>query len=305
MGGGLESPTCREGGHLADDSAAVGEETVHLRDGRSLAYATWGHRQGKPVFLFHGSPSSRLFRPSPSVTASFGVRLITVDRPGFGASDFQKDRRLLDWPDDVAQLADALEIERFAIVGHSNGGPFALACAVKIPSRLTSVGLVSTVVPLNEITGAYDELVEEQRRFADRAREDPANAAESIAQGARWLIENPGVFLEAPRPEPDRRLLEEPGVHAMFLESVRESARQGLEGYAWDEVLCTKPWGFSLADSKVSVHLWHGDQDPYIPRAHVDYMVSLLPECEATFYPDEAHGVIVSRWEEILTRLIS
>ncbi|MBW2547908.1 MAG: hypothetical protein DRH23_06320 [Deltaproteobacteria bacterium] len=123
-------------------------ETLHLRDGRKLAYAEYGDPHGYPVMLFHGNPSSRLswglipdspFRPH--------LRLIAPDRPGFGRSDFQPGRRLLDWPDDVSELAEALGLNRFAVLGVSGGGPATLACAWRIPERLTAVGPTNPVAP--------------------------------------------------------------------------------------------------------------------------------------------------------------
>jgi pimeloyl-ACP methyl ester carboxylesterase len=80
---------------------------------------------GKPVVFFQGTPSSRLFhRPDESIALSLGARIIAIDRSGFGLSDFQPGRMLLDWPHDVVALADALKIDRFAVVGISGGGPF-------------------------------------------------------------------------------------------------------------------------------------------------------------------------------------
>src|SRR5437868_4337089 len=115
------------------------DTVFRLRDGRALGYAEYGDPGGTPVFFFHGSPGSRLQRhPDPSITSSFGARIITVDRPGYGRSDFQPGRRLLDWPADAAQLADALSIERFAAIGLSGGGPYLLACAYAMPERLIS-----------------------------------------------------------------------------------------------------------------------------------------------------------------------
>jgi pimeloyl-ACP methyl ester carboxylesterase len=257
------------------------------------------------VFLFHGSPSSRLFRPSRSVTASCGVCLITVDRPGFGRSDFQKGRSLLDWPDDVAALADTMGLDTFAVVGHSSGGPYALACALVIASRIARVGLVSTVVPLDEVSTAYDELDDDDKELVDMARREPVEARRRIEESGRWLLEQPDAFLQAPRPQPDRVLLEDSKVRSMFVEMIRESVRSGLAGYAWDGVVERNPWGFSLQEIESEILIWHGDLDHYIPRAHIEQMASLLPKCRATFYPDEAHGVIIARWKEILATLSS
>jgi pimeloyl-ACP methyl ester carboxylesterase len=75
------------------------------------------------------------------------VRLIAVDRPGYGMSDAKRGRTLLDWPDDVIELADALSLEKFAVMGVSGGGPYGLSCAFKIPERLTKTVIVGGMGP--------------------------------------------------------------------------------------------------------------------------------------------------------------
>ena len=67
------------------------------------------------------------------------MRLVVPNRPGIGGSAFLPNRRILDWFSDVLTLADTLGIERFAVAGVSGGGPYALACALSIPQRLTAV----------------------------------------------------------------------------------------------------------------------------------------------------------------------
>jgi pimeloyl-ACP methyl ester carboxylesterase len=281
----------------------LADRTLSLRDGRSLAYAEWGDASGAPVVLFHGSPSSRFFCPNETVTVSAAVRLITADRPGYGRSDFDPKRTILGWVDDVTELVDALELARFAVVAHSSCGPYALACAIGLASRLSGVGLVSSVAPLDEAPGAHDRLDHDERALVELARADRAAAMRTVAARAQWLIEQPELFLEAPRPEPDRALLAEPAVSAMFLTALREAVRDGLDGYACDEILERRPWGFKLADVKVDVHLWHGGLDPYIPLADAEYVARTLPSCRPTFHPDDGHGLILSRWGEILSAL--
>lgn len=207
---------------------------------------------------------------------------------------------MLDWADDIGELADALDIDRFAVVGTSSGGPYALACAVKLPARVSGVGLASTVVPLDEVAPAREDLEAKERELVRLARHDPLQAVKAVSEGAGWLLEKPEMFLEFPRPDPDQRMLEDAEVRAMYLEQIVEAVRPGLDGYGWDEVVERNPWGFRLADVKTVVYLCHGDQDPYIPRSHVEVMVSRIADCQTTFYADEAHGLIVSRWREIL-----
>jgi pimeloyl-ACP methyl ester carboxylesterase len=273
-----------------------------LTDGRTLSYAIWGDPHGSPVVLFHGSPGSRLFCPDAAATAATGVRLITVDRPGYGRSDPQPDRRILGWPSDVRQLVDALNLQRFAVAAHSSGGPYGLACALVMPLRVTGVALVSCVTPLDEIPGVA-ALDSDERQLVELARHDPERAAATIGAAATWLVTQPERFLTLPRPEPDEMLLREPAVRAMFLASIREAVRSGLDGYTSDEVLERTPWGFQLSDVDVGVTLWHGDQDPYIPRAHAEAMAARLRRSRTQFSADHGHGLIIARWAAILTDL--
>jgi pimeloyl-ACP methyl ester carboxylesterase len=117
--------------------------TITLSDGRILACAEYGVPRGKPVFFFHGTPGSGFFSPLDEITKKTGVRLICVDRPGYGLSTFQPGRRILDWPDDISQLADFLGMHKFAVAGHSGGGPYTLACAYALPDRVTAAAILS------------------------------------------------------------------------------------------------------------------------------------------------------------------
>ncbi|MEW6094629.1 MAG: alpha/beta hydrolase, partial [Chloroflexota bacterium] len=120
-----------------------------LLNGQTLGYAEYGDLRGKPVFFFHGTPGSRFFRPYDEITARLGVRLICVERPGYGESTFQPGRRILDWPNDIAQLADALGLEKFAVAGHSGGGPYVEACAYALPDRVTAAAVLCGAGPMN------------------------------------------------------------------------------------------------------------------------------------------------------------
>jgi pimeloyl-ACP methyl ester carboxylesterase len=277
---------------------------LKLADGRTLAYAHWGDPSGQPVLLFHGSPSSRLFCPDPAATAAAGVHLVTIDRPGYGRSDHQPGRTILDWPADVEQLVDTTGLARFAVVAHSSGGPYALACATRMPGRVTRIALVSCVVPIDEVPAAEAELDDSGRELVELARRNPEEAAAGIATAASWLAHEPDRFLTLPRPASDAQLLQDPQIRAMYLAAVREAVRQGLSGYASDEVLERRPWGFRLADVEADVTVWHGDRDQYIPRPHVEAMAGRLRRARTEFYPDLAHGLIVQRWATVLDDLV-
>jgi pimeloyl-ACP methyl ester carboxylesterase len=277
---------------------------MKLTDGRTLSYAEWGDPSGQPVLLFHGSPSSRLFCPGSAATAAASVHLVTIDRPGYGRSDHQPGRKILDWPNDVEQLVETLGLARFAVVAHSSGGPYALACAAQLPGRVTRIALVSCVVPIDEVPAAETDLDDSGRDLVELARRNPEEAAAAIATAASWLAHEPDRFLTLPRPASDAQLLQDPRIRAMYLTAVREAVRQGLDGYASDEVLERRPWGFRLADVEADVTVWHGGQDQYIPRQHVEVMAGRLPRARTEFYPDLAHGLIMQEWTTVLHDLV-
>lgn len=99
--------------------------TIRLRDGRRLGCAEWGDPGGRPLLYFHGWPGSREGRLGGEAAKAKGVRMIALDRPGMGLSDYQLRRSLVDWPDDVIQVTAALGLDRFAMLGISTGTPYA------------------------------------------------------------------------------------------------------------------------------------------------------------------------------------
>ncbi len=141
------------------------DTAFQLSDGRRLAYAEYGAVTGVPVFLFHGLPGSRLaWGLLPNDPLPSDLRIVAPDRPGYGGSDPKPGRTLLDWAEDVMELANALEIQKFAIVGVSGGGPGALACAWKMPERLTCAGVVSSAAP-TDAPGVFEGMSLTNRFF--------------------------------------------------------------------------------------------------------------------------------------------
>jgi pimeloyl-ACP methyl ester carboxylesterase len=126
------------------------DQQIKLQDGRMLGYAEYGAPRGMPVFYFHEFPGSRLdylLFDAGDVAMETNARIIAVDRPGMGLSALMRGRQILDWPDDVTELADALQIDRFAVLGISGGGSYAAACAFRITGRLIATGLVCGMGP--------------------------------------------------------------------------------------------------------------------------------------------------------------
>jgi pimeloyl-ACP methyl ester carboxylesterase len=284
------------------------DETIRLHDGRRLAYAEWGNAEGPPVIFLHGTPGSRLYCPDETATASSGVRLVTVDRPGIGGSDVLARRTFADWASDVAELADALGIDRFGVVGWSAGGPYAAACAARIPTRLTGVAIGATrhLAQFNfvENPAAHDELAADDRALFELAQRDPDAAARAAAEAneewLRALWDDPEGWLNNVQlPEVDRRSLEDTERRQAFLEAMREGVRQGPDAFAWEAIDVFLPWGFRLADIAIEVQVFHGEQDTWVERRHVDFLVATLPSARLTVWPDSGHGP-APHWGEIL-----
>ncbi len=282
------------------------EGEIRLRDGRRLAYAEYGDPQGKPIFFFHGTPGSRLFHhPDTSVAASAGARIIAIDRPGFGRSDFKPGRTLLDWPNDVVQLADALNIERFAVMGYSGGGPYAAVCASSIPDRLTAAGLVSSIAPLDnpDITRGMHGM---GHMFFSLERHLPPLARLSCRLMCTTWRSNPDLYFKAQlnglyNSEEAQTLL--PMMKAMLTADLLEAVRDGTHGITCDLEILAKPWGFHLHVIPTDVFLWHGENDTQAPLAMGKRLAGAIPHCRATFFPGEGHWAIYNHWQEILKAL--
>jgi pimeloyl-ACP methyl ester carboxylesterase len=291
-----EFPVVASGGHVAT-------KVVRLRDGRRLAYSELGDPDGLPVFHQHGMPGSRLeHEAEPDLYRSLGVRVITPDRPGYGLSDPHLHRPLLDWPSDIAELADRLGIHRFGITGLSGGGIYALACAAAIPDRLTGVVATGCPGPMQR-EGALAGM-----RFMTRAGVWLGSRAPWLLDGAAAVVGQfvrryPRFFVEqAKRDKPpvDRRWLSMPSVSRGAADTLREALRPGAWGYVEDIRALARPWGFALEDIRVPVQLWHGDEDTVIPMHHSRYLASVIPGATLRICPGEAHMLMWNHIGEIL-----
>jgi pimeloyl-ACP methyl ester carboxylesterase len=280
---------------LRTDPVETLDQTIHLHDGRTLGYAEYGVPEGKALFYFGASRLEARFLAEQATQA--GIRLIGIDRPGMGLSGFQAGRQLLDWPADVVELADCLQLDRFAVVGVSGGGPYALACAYKIPDRLTACGVVSGVGPLAVfLFQRLPWLLTPMFWAMGRFFRDEAHARKALTWFTRsW-------------PEPDRQSLALPEIRAIIAASQAEAFRQGARGLTYDVLLIEgHPWGFKLEDIAFpTLYLWHGELDKDTPIAMGRAVAERLAQCKAVYYPGEGHiSLIVNYREEIVRTLMT
>jgi pimeloyl-ACP methyl ester carboxylesterase len=288
------------------------DETITLPDGRTLAYAEWGDATGTPVFLFHGSPDSRLFSPDTYPTRrksrDLGARLITVDRPGYGRSDPLPGLTLLGWVDDFARLADGLGLDRFAVTGASGGGPYAMAVGVRMPERVSALGLVSTMGPDDDVPGGVvDSSPEARAQVIATIRRDPFAAVEAVAEREKWMVESPEAVADPAKwPAAEQWLFADPEIPPLLLLEHAEAARQGVVGSVWDWIARKARWGFSPGDLGVPTFLWHGDRDEIVPLAHFEYLARTIPSVHAVVWAGEGHTGLLQgdRWGEVLDALV-
>lgn len=292
---------------LLNETISRSSQRIKLPDGRHLGYAEWGDPQGSPILLFHGTPGSRYFRhPEESIITSQGIRLIVPERPGYGLSDFQPERKILDWADDVLALADAIELERFGIIGYSGGGPHAAACALRIPHRLNGVALVSCPASFGA-PNATDDMVWLNRVLFGLSHESYALAKLS------WWFMNAAFsrspdgfmdFLSGLSPESEREISRDTEVRAIMVEDFAEAHITGIDGAAWETVLLAREWGFRPEDITVAVSLWQGEEDVRTPPTMGRLLAATIPNCQANFCPGEGHEVIYRHWTEIVLSVL-
>lgn len=281
---------------------------IVLPDGRTLAFAEFGEPDGEPVLYFHGAPACRLepLLIGNEVLRRLGLRVIAPDRPGMGGSPFRPGRALLDWPADVTALADALSLDRFAVLGNSGGGPYTAVCAAKIPERLHAAVIVSGGWRM-DWPEAKENLPFPNRLTLLLARRAPfllrllLGMMGDIIQGER---EKELAQLKKRVPAADYAAFAEPGRLEAFGQMMREALRQGAEGAAWDLGLYVRDFGFSLDEIRMPLTLFHGEQDTNAPIAMVRRAVAQLPTARLVTYENEAHlSTLCNHMDEIAQAL--
>ena len=288
------------------------DRVVTLSDGRRLSYSEWGRPDGRPVVLFHGMPGSRLFCPDADATDGSGVRLITLDRPGYGGSTSHPGRTLLSWVDDYIEWTELVGSEPCPILGWSSGGPYALACAARRPDCVTSVGLVASPAPLDEVPSEWDALSAETRELTEMLRHGSPDALDGITSRCRWFEREWETMFE-PRwaasrtgpgvVDPDDALLAQPGVREPMVTGMREAARQGTAGYVQDWIAEALPWGFSPAEVSLDVQIWWGDGDLLVARPCAEHFARTIRRSTLTVVQGEGHLVPLAHWQEMLAAM--
>jgi pimeloyl-ACP methyl ester carboxylesterase len=263
----------------------------------------YGEPEGYPVFYFHGFPGSRLdgelfeFDEAGKRT---GTRIIAIDRPGIGNSEFQPKRKILDWPVSVSAVADLYGIKKFSVLGISGGGPYALACAYAIHDRVRSVAVVSGMGPYHykESKTGKAMIVPKQIALVRRL------FAWGMSSGALKNPERLEKNIMDALPKADRDYLSKPGKMDHLINLFKEAFKQGPKGYLQEAKLYRRDWGFQLSQVNVNISFWHGRMDDNVVTDVTRRIASEIPGSKTTFIEHEGHFSVTGYYlDQILTEL--
>ncbi|GCD91433.1 alpha/beta fold hydrolase [Nocardioides sp. LS1] len=285
---------------------------VRTHDGRTLEVLVGGEPDGFPLLYHSGSPSAAVHSEAWDRTArDLGLRLVTYSRPGYGRSTPRPAVGAAQVKDDVLDMAailDHLAIDEFVTIGHSGGGPRALAAAALLGDQCRGAVSLAGVAPpdaegLDWTAGMAAENVEEY----DTARRGPeayrallerayppmfAASADEIAAAFGGLV------TEVDKAAITGELAEE------LARSFHHAGAQGVAGALEDGLTIMAPWGFDLAEIDVPVAIWQGRQDAMVPYAHGAWLAAHVPTAQPHLFEDEGHLSLVAQLERILDDLI-
>jgi pimeloyl-ACP methyl ester carboxylesterase len=238
-----------------------------------------------------------------------GTRLISYDRPGYGGSDRHPGRRVIDVARDVADVADALGLDRFAVAGRSGGAPHALACAALMPERVSRAAALVGLAPrdaegLDWFEGMAPSNVDEFRT----AFTDPERFVARLIPKSAAIRSDPVRLLDELRHEltdDDRQIVSDSTIQSMLLRNYREALRTSPYGWIDDALALTGHWGFDPAEIRVPVLLWHGGKDVFSPASHSSWMAARIPRATTVLEPAAAHFAALRALPKVLSWLLA
>jgi pimeloyl-ACP methyl ester carboxylesterase len=290
--------------------------TVPLGDGRAMAVDDVGDPAGVPLVYLHGTPDSRLARhPDDGLAAAAGVRLLAIDRPGYGGTSPSVGGWAAGWPDavatDVATVLDALAVERCAVLAWSGGAltGLALAGSSALAGRVSALGIVAGLVP----PGAFDDpavRAAAESRLGVIELADVVPAGELGAEVAPMLAPFPCDLALAAEHQADHRdaagaaeLATVTGGAERMAAALVEAVRSGLAGVAADVEAQARPLLVDLAAVTCPVRLWYGTADTVTPPAFGRWYAARLPAARLAVVEGAAHYLAFTAWAELLASL--
>jgi len=277
---------------------------LRASDGRVIALEVVGDHEGTPVLLCHGLADSRLAAWWLEQAArELGLLVIAPDRPGTGGTDRHWLSHLADWADDAATILDALRVDSAQLLGVSGGGPYAAACAARIPARVRSLTLIC---PLGLPDWPTDGMARGERISLALATHAPEFGGWSLGRLAALARRSPDIYLwlaATNLADVDVRALQHPEMRESFLACYIEAFRRGYWGAAQDLRLLTGPWGFDLGSITAPTSIHHGDADSTVPVQHARLYAEAIAGAQLHIHRGEGHVSILSQPQDILAAL--
>ncbi|HET6949149.1 MAG TPA: alpha/beta hydrolase [Acidimicrobiales bacterium] len=290
--------------------------TVAVAGGRTVTLDDEGDPDGTPVVYLHGTPDSRLARhPDDGLAAAAGVRLLAIDRPGYGGTSAPAGGWTPSWPAavavDVRAALDALGVRDFGVLAWSGGAltGVALAAAPGLAGRVTALGIVAGLVPRQ----AYDERdvrAAAEHRLGLMELADVVPPGELGPEVAPMLAPWPADLALAAEHQAEHRdaagraeLAAVPGGVEVMAAALVEAVRPGLDGVAADVEAQARPLRVDPAAIRCPVHLWYGSADTVTPPAFGRWYAAWLPRARLTVVDGAAHYLTFTAWSEMLRAL--
>jgi pimeloyl-ACP methyl ester carboxylesterase len=281
-------------------------QQIKLTDNRTLGFADYGTENGYPILYCHGSQSSRLeVHYDLSFATENNLRIITIDRPGHGLSDFNPSGTILSFAQDVKQLVNHLNIDKFSVVGMSAGSPFALGIAYSFPQNIDNTSIISGFAPYTKESKQF--LTKDVKAMLGLAKTFPFILKLMLKFQARQLKSNPKKALKGflkIMSAPDQEELKKEAVMNIIEIMFAEAFRNGSEGVAYEiSKLLVRDWRFNLSEIKVPVTFWQGKKDNNVPFQWAKLMQNEIPNAKLNTFSDEGHLIIFNHALEIFTNL--
>jgi len=284
-----------------------------LKDGREMGFMEYGKiGNGKyPIILIPGVPGSRFFvRKDRKILEDLDIRLVVIERPGFGLSTPNPKGTLLSFADDVTEIADSLNIQKFGIVGYSAGGPFTLACCYKLGDRILSAAIISSLAPRDVGTHYTQNMPLMFKVGWWAAKNSPSFVHAVFKSNYSGYLANPvkkGREEWKVHDEIDfQDYTKNNEIEELFLFSALElSSRQQYGTESHEHYLFSHDWGFKLSDIKVPhLIIYHGKKDRGCTIQMGEYIHSQIPQSVAKFVDEKGHMLYFFIWDEALKGVV-
>jgi pimeloyl-ACP methyl ester carboxylesterase len=293
-------------------ATALGSDVTDHRitrpDGRVVAWSESGVPDGRPILRVPGTPGSRLFlRADRTPWFERRLRVITTERPGYGASTRLEGRAFVEHSDDTAAILDELGIEALPVYGTSGASPHILDLAARHPDRVSAATILVGAAPLDPVEadqmidlnaleyrlfheGRFDEIMRIDEELRESILADPLASFRSIMETA---------------PAADRAILEDPAWQSGFVAGITEALRHGAGGWYDEGLAFLRPWGIDYSAIRADLTWWHSDGDRNAPLSAAQRLIDQLPTARLNIWPDAGH-LLPYRYEpEVLDELLA